>query len=109
MSYTSATAAQRQAAVNTLITASKIIKTIHEGGSPLKGRETELAAALSAAATALVALGSTGLAANQSVVTTATAVSVPVTFTTAKTAGQVATVAVTPTVVNGAITAFTVA
>lgn len=106
MSYTTATVPQRVTLQGALIQAEKPVTVDVSGGQSidLSGIDTQLGAV----ASALNAIGINGAAATQKVISNGDTVNIPTTFTTARAAGQVATVNIKFTVANGAITAAVV-
>ncbi len=107
MPFASATKAQRQAVRDTIINAAKSVElAVDTGPVATLGPTVDTQTAALAAAMAAAGTGSGGTA---TTIATGKQVTVPVTFTTARTAGATANVAVTITVANGAISAITVA
>lgn len=109
MAYASATKAQAQALRDALVNGTKIVERVQEGGqSNAETLGPDVDTSMEAVVAALAGIGASS-GGTSALVSSGTSVSVPVTFTTAREAGATATVAVTLTVADGAISAVAVA
>lgn len=107
MAFASATKAQQQAVRDKAINATKAVEVAVDTG-PVASLGPNVDTAMAALVAAVQAAG-TGVGGTVALVPDAKVLNVPITFTTARTAGQTATVNATVTVANGVITKLVIA